>query len=287
LQTEAAPLVELSTKVDVIKSLRETGNLNKISYLQEHHGITDATLKAFYSLAKHTYECGDYTKASEYLTLFREVSTDSELGNNAIWGKLATNILMEQWDVALKDVQQVKEIVEARAFANPTTQLQQRTWLLHWSLPIFFNSPDSRMTLLEFYHHEKTWQVVQTSCPHLLRYIIVASVISKRRFPKEIVKMVDQESYAYSDPVTKFIETLYGPSDFEGAEAQLQLCASVLDNDPYLNLVKGDFLEASRLLIFELFCKLHSCIDTRYDLLLFLTKKYSRASYLLEIALLT
>jgi len=260
---EAAPVIELASKPDVVRSLKESGNLNKMAYLSEHHNVTDAALKAFYALAKHVYECGDYTKAGEYLTLFREMTTDVEMANNAIWGKLATNILMEQWDVALKDVAAVKEIVEARAFANPTTQLQQRTWMLHWLLPLFFNSPESRQQLLEIYQHEKTWQVVQTSCPHLLRYIIVASVISKRRFPKEIVKMVDQESYVYSDPITKFIETLYGPTDFEGAEAQLTLCASVLDNDPYLHLVKNEFLEASRLLIFELFCKLHNCIDTR------------------------
>lgn len=264
LQEEAKPLIELFGQAELYKSLKESGNLNKIAYLTANHNVTEGTVKALYLLGKHLYECGDYTRAHEHLAHFREVSTDSELGLNALWGKLATNILMEQWDVALKDLLAVKEFVDARAFANPTLQLQQRTWLLHWALPIFFNSPEARTTLLEMFHHEKTFQAAQTSCPHLLRYIIVASIVAKRRFPKELIKIVDQEAYVYSDPVTKFIETLYGLTDFEGAEAQLALCGPILDNDPYLHHVKTEFLEASRQLIFELFCKLHSCIDTKY-----------------------
>lgn len=256
LQQEAKPLIELGKKPEVLKSAKETGSLAS-------QGVTEASVKALYALGKHMFECGVYGDALQHLSLFREVSTETELLQNALWGKLAANILLENWEAALKDVQSIRELVEARAFANPTMQLQQRTWLLHWSFPIFFNHPESRQYLLDFYHNERTWQVVQTSCPHLLRYIIVASIIAKRRFPKEIVKVVDQELYTYSDPITKFIETLYGPTDFESAEAQLALCHTVLANDPYLHIVKNEFIESCRLHIFELFCKLHNCIDTR------------------------
>jgi translation initiation factor 3 subunit E len=263
LQVEANSLIELLNKPDTLKALKEAGNLNKLAYLSEHHGVSEGAVKALYALAKCTFECGVYEQANKYLSLVREVSVESEVLQNALWGKLATSILMETWDVALRDLFAIRDTIEARAFSNPTGQLQQRAWLLHWALPIFFNSPDSRMPLLDFFHHERTWQVIQIACPHLLRYIIAGSIVTKRRFPKEIVKMVDQESYTYSDPVTKFVEALYGQTDFETAETHLAQCGPLFDQDPFLHLVKDLFLENCRSLIFELFCKLHNCIDTQ------------------------
>lgn len=258
LQNEAAPLIELANKADTMKALKEAGNLNKVGYLSEHHGVTESAIKSLYALAKHMYECGVYDQANKHLALVREVATEPELLQNALWGKLATNILMEAWDVAVRDLQAIKDSIETKG--NPTMQLQQRTWLLHWSLPIFFNSPESRHALLDFYYNERITQAVQISCPHMLRYIIAGYIVSKRRFP--LVKMVEQESYAYTDPVTKFIECLYVQSDFEAAEAQLALCGPLFENDPYLHLVKDLFLDNCRSLIFEPFCKLHNCIDT-------------------------
>lgn len=257
----ARPLLSLGENEEFMKQLKESSMSGKASLLAEK-GVTDEVVKSLFGLAKHLYECGQYDKANAHLVLCREVCTEPEMLQNVLWGKLATNILAEKWTDALRDLQAIKEIIDTRQFLNPTGQLQQRTWLLHWSLPIFFNAPDTRSQLLEFYQNDRTWSAIQTSCPHLLRYVAVASVISKRRL-KDLIKLLDQESYEYSDPVTKFLETLYGPTDFEAAEEQLALCAQLMDADPYLHLVKGEFLECCRLLIFELFCKLHSCIDTK------------------------
>lgn len=294
LKAEAKPLLDVLENAEALKQLKELSGAgasssstaasvaaSKLAYLGENFGVTDATVKALYALSKHVYECGNYEASIPYLSLCREVCTDGETLANLLWGKLATSILMERWSDALVDFQALESRIHLIASGqistgsaaaggstassnNPQTQaVQQRAWLLHWSLPIFFNMPESRQTLLEFYQNEKTWQVIQMSCPHLLRYMIVAPIVVKRRFPKDIMKLVDQEAYQYSDPVTKFIETLYAQTDFEMAEQQLGKCAQLFDCDPLLHLVKDDFLNNCRQLIFELYCKLHSCIDTR------------------------
>ena len=48
--------------------------------------------------------------------------------------------------------------------------------------------------------------------PWLLRYLAVAIICTKRKrhaVLKELIKLVTQESYHYSDPVTQFIECIY------------------------------------------------------------------------------
>ena len=38
-----------------------------------------------------------------------------------------------------------------QSFSSPLKLLQQRTWLIHWSLFIFFNHPEGRDKLLEMF----------------------------------------------------------------------------------------------------------------------------------------
>ena len=42
-----------------------------------------------------------------------------------------------------------------QAFASPLTQLQQRTWLLHWSLFVFFNHENGNNLLIDMFFQEK------------------------------------------------------------------------------------------------------------------------------------
>jgi translation initiation factor 3 subunit E len=70
---------------------------------------------------------------------------------------------------------------------------------------------------------------VQTTCPHILRYITAAAIISKRRknIMKELVKIIQQESYNYRDPITELVECLYVNFDFDGAQVKLRKCDQV------------------------------------------------------------
>jgi translation initiation factor 3 subunit E len=48
---------------------------------------------------------------------------------------------------------------------------------------------------------------------------------------KDLVKVIQEESYTYRDPITSFIEDLYVNFDFKGAQQKLRECRDVLFND--------------------------------------------------------
>ena len=50
------------------------------------------------------YECGNYLGASEYLYFHRILVQSTDVNYlNGMWGKLASEILMQSWDTALED----------------------------------------------------------------------------------------------------------------------------------------------------------------------------------------
>ena len=56
---------------------------------------------------------------------------------------------MQNWDTALEDLNRLKEYIDSNTFNPPRQALQQRTWLVHWSLFIFFNHPKGRDLIVE------------------------------------------------------------------------------------------------------------------------------------------
>ena len=76
--------------------------------------------------------------------------------------------------------------------------------------------------------------------------------------------------------MTEFLSCLYIDFDFEAAQTKLQECESVyfnynesklfihcqvLSNDLFLTHCLDEFRESARLLIFEMFCRIHQCIS--------------------------
>ena len=81
---------------------------------------------------------------------------------------------------------------------------------------------------------------------------------------KEVVRVIQQESYAYQDPITEFIECLYVNFDFDKAQEKLRECETVLSNDFFLVDCANDFMENARLFIFETFCRIHQVSRTSH-----------------------
>ena len=79
---------------------------------------------------------------------------------------------------------------------------------------------------------------IQTTCPHILRYLTTAVITNKRRRTvlKDLVKVIQQESYTYKDPITEFLECLYVNFDFDGAQQKLRECETV--SVPIVTVVK-------------------------------------------------
>ncbi|ONM55301.1 Eukaryotic translation initiation factor 3 subunit E [Zea mays] len=121
-------------------------------------------IEALYQYAKFQFECGNYSGAADYLYQYGALCTNSERNN----------------------------------FSSPLNQLQNRIWLMHWALFIFFN-------------HIRYLNAIQTNAHHLIRYLATSVVVNKRRrnMLKELIKVIQQEHHTYKDPITEFLECLY------------------------------------------------------------------------------
>merc|ERR1712121_613828 len=102
-----------------------------------------------------------------------------------------------------------------------------------------------RDLIIELFLYQKQYlNAIQTTCPWILRYLATA-VITNKSTRRNVMK----------DPITSFIEDLYVNFDFDGAQQKLRDCETVLINDFFLVACLDEFIENSRLMIFETFCR--------------------------------
>lgn len=55
--------------------------------------------------------------------------------------------------------------------------MQEKAWLMHWSLFVFFNKENALNELIALFQGYIT--TIQTLCPHLLRYVTAAILLSE------------------------------------------------------------------------------------------------------------
>ncbi|KAL7542904.1 hypothetical protein ACHAXR_013537 [Thalassiosira sp. AJA248-18] len=199
---------------------------------------------------------------------------------NVLWGKLSCEILVEDWEEASIALIAVKTAIESLASSHKLTPLEalhQRTWLLHWSLFVFWNDASGKglESMVGLFTSEKYLQAVTTHAPHLLRYLTAAVLLCKRRAAKkagngnsnsegrrllrDLVKVMQQ--CEYSDPIVEFVEQLSVKFDFEAAQSQLARCETVLSSDFFLCKQTELFMEEARVFVFENYCRIHHKID--------------------------
>lgn len=262
---------ELLGREDVVTNLRSDKVAN-LEFLKKDHDVTIEMVNALYDFGNFKYSCGDYGGSADLLYQFRVLSTDNDKVSAATWGKLASEILSTSWDTALEELMKVKENIDTKLFNNPLAQLQQRTWLIHWALFPLFNSESARDPLLDLFFSPAYINTIQTSCPWALRYLVAAVITGRGRSRnsgvqqkqlKDIVRIVRQEAYEYTDPLTEFVRALFIDFDFEDAQRQLSRAEEVLQADFFLAGGVDAFVDNARHLIFESYCKIHARIDIK------------------------
>lgn len=269
------PFLSMFSEPEVREKLQRSRDSRDLIESLKAHGFKSEMLDHLYDQAKFQYECGNYDKALEYLSILRLlfISPSDKHYLPVFWGILACHILMSDWDNALEDFNRLKDHIDA-SLNNDLMTLQQRTWLIHWSLFIFFNHPQGRDHLTEmfleanFAKKQNSKQMyythaLQTLCPHILRYLTVAVIVSKQRrqYMKDLIRIIQSESQAYRDSITEFVECLCVNFDFDAAQGKLRECEEVLNNDFFLVPSLNEFIENARLFIFETFCQIHECIS--------------------------
>lgn len=265
LQADTDPIIKLFEEEEVAKMIQNTRDGRQLfEDLSKKYQFREENVQTLYKFAKFQYDCGNYTGAREYLYLVKVLMpTTDKNWMNAMWGKLASEILMQDWDNALEDLNQLQSVIDT-SHASSLETLQQRTWLIHWSLFVFFNHAKGRDLIIDLFLNQAQYlNAIQTMCPHILRYLTTAVITHKRRkqVVKDLVKVIQQESYTYRDPITEFLECLYVNFDFDSAQRKLKECEIVLENDFFLTACLKEFIDNARLFIFETFCRIHQCIS--------------------------
>lgn len=181
----------------------------------------DEQLDALFKLGKIQYESGNYTDASESLFVYLS-SADKENNKesyfSASWGKLGADILSKNWEQAINAINSLKELIDSSKFGKPLEQLQQRSWLIHWSLFVYFNSPNELQQFVDLCMEANYLNAVQTTSPHILRYLSVAIIMNKNRKSSDIDDLLLYlQSGIYSDSITEFICCLVDQFDFDNA----------------------------------------------------------------------
>ncbi|KAF8326468.1 eukaryotic translation initiation factor 3 subunit 6 [Amanita rubescens] len=295
LQNEAQAVLNVIENPDVAQSLRQD-KIQNLQYLKDNFGLTLEQINALYNFGQFQFSYGNYSGSADYLYHFRILSTDIERTTSAHWGKLASDILTGNWEVALEELNTLREAIDSRAASstpssNPSStsstiindpalaQLHSRTWLVHWSLFVYFNHPNGRTLLLDTFMAPAYLNTIQTACPWILRYLAAAAILSRktssaqqapgapvssrvRNAIRDIVKVIQMEEYQYQDPVTSFLKELYVEFDFEAAQKSLKEAVDVVVGDDFfLGEFKDDFLDNARYLISEAYCRIHQKID--------------------------
>merc|ERR1719195_1734296 len=102
-----------------------------LDFLMKGYNFKPEMIDVCYNFAKFQYECGNYSGASEYLYFHRILVQPTDKNYlNGMWGKLASEILMQNWDTALEDLNRLKQFIDESTFGSNLQTLQQRTWLI-------------------------------------------------------------------------------------------------------------------------------------------------------------
>ncbi|GMG17258.1 unnamed protein product [Phytophthora fragariaefolia] len=246
-KSQCTPMLELIEDEEKIMQL-QSENLLNASHLEQNEGY-----------AKLQYECGNYQDCLTYLTYYGVlIPNSSEQYLNALWGKLAAEILIFRWDDALADISRISDVIES--------SLQQRSWLLHWSLFVFAWHEEGRDAIVDFMLQSRCVEAIQSNAPWLLRYLCAGVILHKRRrnLIKDLLRVLRVDDKGYHDPIVDFVECLFVNFDFESAQEKLRECEVVLASDFFLYEKNStDFMEAARLAIFEMYCRVHRTIDMK------------------------
>ncbi|KAF9981938.1 eukaryotic translation initiation factor 3 subunit E [Modicella reniformis] len=92
-QSEARKVLDVIENPDVVAALRQD-KLQNLQFLKDNYSMTPEIIQTLYKLGQFQYSCGNYGGTADMLYHYRVLSTDDNLGLSALWGKLASEILV-------------------------------------------------------------------------------------------------------------------------------------------------------------------------------------------------
>ncbi|EPY35516.1 translation initiation factor 3 subunit E [Angomonas deanei] len=267
-----------STEVD---QLRAQGEL-AVDYLSTK-GVTPQVMQNMMRLAFLYYDKGAYVDAAEILSFCKAVTGAGLVRDNLLWGKLLCDTASTNWASAIAVADEIRnnQNFVGRFETKNTTTTRSRAWLLHWVLFPFFkgsiqgtehllqyvfdNRPnDTNRTNADPKMFELYRSVVESACPHLLRYICAAVLLNRsRQHHFRHTATMTEQIYEYSDALTRLVQLIHR-SALEEALDLLPEVEELLDLDYFLCDLKNDILESARSVIFQRYIAIHTVVSIPY-----------------------
>lgn len=162
---------------------------------------------------------------------------------------MAADIILGNSGDAFTDILQLKDLFESKNLGNtPLQLLQNRLWLLHWSLFAVFSRSgyEGSDGYIDLFLQNSFLNVIQTSSPYLLRYLACMIVMSKNRerYVKDLARYCRLIAYQYEDPITSLITSLFHHCDFEKVSECLKELPKLIDEDVFLYRYKEELIHA-------------------------------------------
>lgn len=273
LQPEGSPSTyQFNLTATKVEQNRHQGEMS-LEYLTEKKGITQAVMRAVLELAYLHYDKGSMEDASELLTLCQNVS-GYDLDSEAIlWGKLMCDTGASNWQSAMEVAGLIRKNQKAddeELFRRSTaTTTRARVWLLHWVLFPFFKGGNQNSVQLLYYvfdfHSNYIYRsVVETVCPHYLRYICAAVLLNRTRYQNfRSAASMAESIYEYSDPLTELVAAINRP-DLDKALALLPEVSEMISMDYFLCDHEAEIIGNAKRMIFQKLMSMHTVVSIPY-----------------------
>ncbi|KIL62674.1 hypothetical protein M378DRAFT_12732 [Amanita muscaria Koide BX008] len=116
-----AAVLQVIENPEVAQSLRQD-KIQNLQYLKDKHNLMLEKTTALYNFGQFQFSYGNYNGAADYISAF-----SPSMWTEPHWGKLASDILTGNWEVALEELNTLREIIDSRAAASSTTFLLSST----------------------------------------------------------------------------------------------------------------------------------------------------------------
>lgn len=265
LQAIANPSDELSKLLDVLaaeeiqEKLSTNDRISNANMIATESEVPVESLHQLYDFAQLYYNLGDFGGAGKILEQYLSVCTEPTRYLATLWGLIAAYNLGRNPLAATEHVLKLSDVLESTSFPTAGHALMQRCWLLHWSLYSLFSSEMGIETCLEFFMRPLYLNAIETECPWLLRYLVVASAIIGKNTP-EIAKSASLQKYHLNDPFCSFFEALYVEVDFQKVAQHVREIESVITYDYFLFPISELVLFSIKKLVFNEIATLYTRI---------------------------
>lgn len=170
---------------------------------------------------------------------------------NDLWMNLSLAILLKK--DTLEWVLKINQEIQANK-TDDTNQRNQATWLICWSLFSCFQS--KRAEYSQLYESPLFMNTIQTNCEFVLKYTSALMILKKQKSFDGYLQIIKNSSH--SDCIQEFLLSLLDEFDFQKTTIKFKEALELLKTDYFMKSVLEEFTSCCRVLMFEVFSKVHS-----------------------------